>query len=163
MFPKRTQGGFAVMAAVFILVVLAGLAAYVLSISSAQQASLALDLQGGRALQVARSGMDWGIARVISNPEVFGTQNCRTAAGAGPVNLTSGPGGDFEGQAGITVSVSCKAAQFQDGALMYRYDITATACSEPLAGACPNTGTPGPDYVERSLSTTVVCNATGPC
>lgn len=160
---KRRQGGFAVLAAVFILVVLASMAAYVVSISSAQQMSAALDMLGGRALQVARSGMDWGVSRVIAAPPVLGTENCLSAGAAGPINLTSGPGGDFKGHAGFTVTIRCKATLFQDGGQMVSYEISATACNEPRGGACPNTGGAGADYVERQLTTHVVCSVLGPC
>jgi MSHA biogenesis protein MshP len=62
------QHGFAVMAALFILVVLTSLGAYVVTISSAQHIGNALDIQGSRALQAARAGMDWGIARAVHTP-----------------------------------------------------------------------------------------------
>ena len=33
------------------------------------------------------------------------------------------------------------------------YRVVATACNQPLAGACPNAAITGADYVERTLST----------
>ena len=162
MSPNPRQQGFAIMAAIFIIVVLAALAAFVVSIGSAHLASLALDIQGSRALQVARSGMDWGVARVVSNPATFGTAgDCRS--GARSATLGTGAGADFKGYSGFTVTVECRATLFQDGGELYSYAIIATACNEPLAGACPNTAAPSGDYIERSLSTQIVCNASGPC
>jgi MSHA biogenesis protein MshP len=158
----RAQRGFAVAAAVFIIVVLAGMAAYVVAISSAHQAGGAMDIQGSRALQAARSGMDWGIARVITAPTSFGSGNCQ--AGAVTINLSSQGGTDFPAHGGFTVSVNCVATAYTDGASLYSYTLTATACNEPGAGGvCPNTASPDADYVERRVSTQVVCNATGTC
>ena len=150
------------MAAIFILVVLASLGAYVVTITSAQHIGSALDIEGSRALQAARSGMDWGIARAVNDPTVFGTGNCQT--GSPSVNLTTGAGGDFASLSGYTVTVTCTGGtSFPDGAsTLYSYALTATACNQPNAGVCPNTG-PGANYVERRLTVQVICNATLPC
>lgn len=161
------QQGFAVVAAIVVLVMLAGMAAYLASISSAQHASVGLDIQGGRALQAARSGMDWGISRVINEPAAFGVDalgptSCIT--GARTVNLSTGSGGDLPAYAGLRVSVTCRASTFTDGVALISYSLTATACNRPnAAGSCPNTNDPGADYIERRVSTQVVCNAAMPC
>lgn len=163
--PVRRQRGFGVVAAIVVLVMLAGLAAYIVTISSTQHMGVALDIQGGRALQAARAGMDWGIARAISAPTNFdGTGsniNCRT--GAVTVNLSTGAGGDLAAYNGLTVSVSCKSTAYTDGADLISYSLVATACNQPSGGACPNTSNPGSEYVERRVSTQLVCNATGTC
>lgn len=156
------QQGFAVVAGIVILVVLAGMAAYLASISSAQHTSVGLDLQGGRALQAARSGMDWGISRVINAPGAFGAGSCSAAPQT--VHLTTGPDSDLAAYTGLRVSVTCRPTAYIDGAGLISYSLTATACNQPTAGgACPNTSNPGADYIERQVSTQVVCNDTGPC
>jgi MSHA biogenesis protein MshP len=155
------QHGFAVMAALFILVVLTSLGAYVVSISSAQHIGNALDIQGSRALQAARAGMDWGIARAVHDPTAFGTGNCQT--GSVTVDLSTGTGGDFAALAGFTVSVTCVGTPETDGADLVVYSLTATACDQPNAGRCPNVNNPGDNYVERRLTTQVICNASGIC
>lgn len=150
------------MAAIFVLVVLSALGAYVLTVSSTQQIGSALDIGGSRALQLARAGMDWGIARAVGAPTNFGAGNCRT--GTVTVNLTTGAGGDFSGESGFTVTVTCAGTAYSDGATsLYSYDLTATACNTPSGGSCPNTTNPGQGYVERRLTTQVICNATGTC
>ncbi|SHG64470.1 hypothetical protein [Massilia sp. CF038] len=161
MSPKPNQSGMAAVAAIFILVILAGLAAYAVSISATQQTGIALDVQGSRALQVARSGMDWGIARVVSAPSAFGTGNCQT--GNARVDLSTGAGGDLAAYNGFTVSVECEPTPYTDGAALISYRLIATACNEPNLGRCPNTTSASADYVERQLSTQVMCNASGPC
>jgi len=59
------QRGFSIVSAVFILVVLASLAAALVNVSTMQHASAALDLQGVRAYQAARSGIEWGVYRIL--------------------------------------------------------------------------------------------------
>jgi MSHA biogenesis protein MshP len=159
---RSAQRGFALVAAVFIVVILAGIAAYMVSVSSQNKISAGLDLQGSRALQAARSGMDWGISRVINAPASFGAGNCKT--GTPTVNLSSLAGGDLPGHAGFTISVKCTSSAYTDNVALVSYALEATACNEPNAsGTCPNTGSPSADYVERRVTTQVMCNASGPC
>jgi len=166
--PRQFQKGFAILSAIVILVVLASLGAYVMTISSAQHIGSALDIEGSRALQAARAGIDWGIARAVNDPTNFGAvvgaKDCK--AGTVSVNLTTGAGGDFAALSGYTVTVICASGgtAYTDGAnSLYSYALTATACNQPNAGVCPNTATPGTNYVERRLTVQVTCNATLPC
>ena len=152
------------LSAIVILVVLASLGAYVMTISSAQHIGSALDIEGSRALQAARAGMNWAIERAVNAPTAFGAGNCQT--GTVSVNLTTGAGGDFAALSGYTVTVICASGgtAYTDGAnSLYSYALTATACNQPNAGVCPNTATPGTNYVERRLTVQVTCNATLPC
>jgi MSHA biogenesis protein MshP len=154
---KRLRG-FAIVSAIFILVVLAALGAFILNISSSQQIGSALDVQGVRAYQAARAGIEWGLFRVQSTPAYnFGNPP------ADP-NGRRCPGGGFGDTAsfavfGFTVTVVCEATtDANSGPTIYA--LTSTACSEPLAGwtativACPNTTNPGPLYIERRLTVT---------
>ncbi len=54
------QRGFAMMSALFILVVLAVLGAAIASISVRQQVGSAVELNTARAYQAARAGLEWG-------------------------------------------------------------------------------------------------------
>lgn len=150
------------MAAIFILVVLASLGAYMVTISSAHHIGSALDIEGGRALQASRAGMDWAIARAVNAPTAFGGGSCQP--GPVSVNLTTGSGGDFASLSGYTVSVTCAGTPYTDGASsLYSYALTATACNQPGGGVCPNTASAGANYVERRLTVQVTCNAAGVC
>ena len=123
----RTLRGFAIVSAIFILVVLAALGAFILSVSSSQQIGSALDLQGVRAYQAARAGIEWGLFRQLRAASCAGSANFVPAA----TTLS-----------GFTVTVTCAAtADANNGPTVY--SITATACSQPDAGACPNTTNPG--------------------
>lgn len=132
--------GFAIVSAIFILVVLAALGAFILSVSSQQQIGSALDVQGARAYQAARAGIEWGLYQQLQ-----GGVDC--------------PAGDFVPPAAtlaeFTVSVTCVATADPagHGGPVVRV-LTATACNQPHAGACPNTVNPGAHYIERRLQVT---------
>jgi MSHA biogenesis protein MshP len=89
--------GFLLPAAIFILVILAALGAYALNVSSIQQATSVQDVQGSRAYQAARAGIDWGVYQVM-DPGTANLANCPAAT-----SLTI---------EGFTVAVTC--SQFAD-------------------------------------------------
>ncbi len=129
----RQRGGFALVAAIFLIVVLAG-AALVLSVTvGAQQRTAALSLQQARAFQAARSGVEWAIASAL-------------AAGAcpGPATLALDEGG----LRGFTVEVSCARGEHADAsAIVAIYRIEAVAAYGTLGE---------PDHVRRRIGATVV-------
>ena len=64
----RPERGFALVAALFVMVVI-GLAVAAMSrLSVTQTASVDLLLQQARAYQAARAGLEWGVARVLGAP-----------------------------------------------------------------------------------------------
>lgn len=134
---KRPQG-FAIVSAIFILVVLATLGAFILNISSGQQIGSALDVQGVRAYQAARAGIEWGLYRQLQ------AGSCAAATNFVPPAATL---------SGFTVSVACVATADASGGPTV-YTLTSTACSQPNGGVCPNTVNPGSFYIERRLTVT---------
>ena len=136
---RTRQTGAALMAAIFLLVVIGALIAYLLTMSGLQHSSFALDVQGARAYQAARSGIDWGTYRVLQD----------TSCVAGSSFGLTGDLSDF------TVTVSCNDTPYTevDSTAKHVYSIVSTACNRPVAGACP--GTIGPFYVERQLQALV--------
>ena len=62
---RKRQAGFSIISAVFLLVVLAALGAFMLTFSASQQATSAQDIQGSRAYQAARAGIEWGLYQVM--------------------------------------------------------------------------------------------------
>jgi MSHA biogenesis protein MshP len=134
--------------AIFVLVVLAALGTAMVGITQRQQLGSAAELESARALQSARGGLEWAAFQVLQNPappaaapDCFATANLAVAA--------------------FTVTVGCTrtptSGTVADGATqMVFYQLVATACNAPVAGACPATGTPRTTYVERQLSWTVV-------
>lgn len=60
------QRGFAAIAAIFLVVVLAALGGFMLTFSNTQQRTSAQDISGSRAYWAARAGLEWGIFRVTA-------------------------------------------------------------------------------------------------
>jgi MSHA biogenesis protein MshP len=144
--------GFAIVSAIFILVVLAALGAFIVNISTSQQIGSALDVQGVRAYQAARAGIEWGLYQVQASVGYnFGytstNPNDRTCP-ASPVSFSLA-GSTFSG---FMVTVVCTPTSDPGGfGGPTVYSITATACNQPDGGACPNTASPGSLYIERRL------------
>ena len=122
--PMR-QTGFAAVAAIFLVVVLAAMGAFMVSISNSQQISSAQDVQGMRAYWAAQGGLEWGIAAA----------NAASTCPASPMAIALD---------GFTVSVTCTSNVFSEGGK------TVTLLS---LSSVANSGTPGSvTYVERSVS-----------
>jgi MSHA biogenesis protein MshP len=138
MFRNR-QRGAALMSAIFLLVVIGGLIAYLLKMSGLQHSSVALDLLGARAYQASRAGVDWGVYRALRDASCAASSSFGLAGGLN----------DF------TVTVECADTPYTeiDATVKHVYSIRATACNQPVAGACP--GAAGPFYVERQLQALV--------
>ena len=131
--------GFLMPSAIFLLVILAGLAVVLTTVSSGQHVGAAQDVQGARAYQAARSGLEWGLYRALNKTSCLADQDVPLAATTFP---------------GLSLTVQCAPTTAQEGSsTVTLYAITATACSQPnaTAPACPNTKNPGPLYVERQL------------
>lgn len=149
--------GFSVLSAIFLLVVLSALAAFIVRVASTQHVGSALDVQGARVYQAARAGIEWGLYRVNATAAYnFSYGSPATVVGAVHPNLRSctGASGSFT-TLGFTVTVSCTRTPVDDtpannpNASPAVYTIISTACNQPAAGgACPNTA-PGALYVER--------------
>ena len=133
----KRQAGVGLVTAIFLLVVIAGLAAAMVTIFTAQQAGSALDVQGARAYQAARAGIEWGLFR----------QKNGAACGVG--NSFALPAASELGT--FTVTVTCTAVDGPGGDPATRVRrLTATACNEPSGGACPAPAA-NLDYVERVI------------
>jgi MSHA biogenesis protein MshP len=132
--------GFAVASAIFILVVLAALAAAIVSISSSQQISSAIDYQGSRAYWAARSAAEWGLKQLLLPDE--------TAAARSFSNCMAVPQ-NFPVATGFTVQITnCirdpAVGNFSDsGQQVVVYTVTAMASAGVLGSAT---------YVEREVS-----------
>ncbi len=148
----RRQGGFLLVMAVFLLVVLAGLLVYLGLVSRTSQAASAGDLQAARAYQAARAGIEWGAYQVLRNPGGAFRTSCSGGTGTQALSFTSS-------LADFTATVTCTSAgDFTEGAVtsLRAYTITANGCNSPNAGVCPNASTTSATYVERELRLTLV-------
>lgn len=148
----RQQRGFGIATALFLLVVLGALTAYLVSLSTTQQKSSTFDLLGAQAYQAARAGVEWGAYELLRNGGGAFATGCDAAGYGAPVrqNLPALPGSlsDF------TVSVDCGSASFTERTDAFRvYQLRVTACNTPVVTGCP--GTVGANYVERQLQATL--------
>ena len=118
----RRQAGFALVSGIFILVILAVLATYIVTISGLQQTSTSLDVLGSRAYHAARSGIEWGAYQVTNG--VSGTpfaQTCATTPNSQVVAMTGT-------LANFVVTVDCTAFIATERNLTVTlYQITSTA------------------------------------
>lgn len=138
----RRESGLSLVTAVFLLLVLAGLGLFITSISSVQTMTSAFDLQGSRAYHAARAGIEFGAYQSIVADACPATVN---------VVLPAGSFADF-----ASVTVSCNRTVHTEGVTAKtHYRITANACNQPAAAACPNPA-PGANYVERELQISVI-------
>lgn len=133
----RAERGFVLASAVFLLVIMAAMGAFILVVTTSSQITGAQDIQGARAYQAARSGVEAGLYAVhVSGSCAGGT-------------ITSIPG-----LTGLTVTWTCSAYSFTESAVSHVvYQITSTACSTS-GSSCPSstaTEVAGTDYVERQL------------
>jgi MSHA biogenesis protein MshP len=146
---RSLQRGASLATAIFLIVILAALGAYIATVSSLHHTSAVLDLQGSRAYQAAKSGIEWGAYQVFQNSAGAFATNCNAGPATQSLSGLAGTLADF------TVTVACSSVQFSEitAATGRVYVLTATACNQPTGGNCP--GTLGQRYVERQLQATV--------
>ncbi|BCA78666.1 pilus assembly protein MshP [Desulfuromonas sp. AOP6] len=123
---SRNQKGYTLVNALFILVVLAALGAFMVTMSGVQSRTPVLALQGARAYQAAQAGIEWGIAQSAAGV-------C-TASSAFIVE-------------GFAVTLACTATPVSEGTTTYNvYEISALA----------EMGSYGaPEYVSRRIEARV--------
>ena len=131
--PRPAARGFALVSAIFILVVLALLGAMMVALSTTQHVGQARDLFGSRAYFAARAGIEWGVYAALRN---------NACAASTTLPALAGSAQDF------SVVVNCAlSGPFDEGGTTVRvYKLTSTA-TRGVAG--------GPDQVERQLQAAV--------
>jgi MSHA biogenesis protein MshP len=129
--------GFALISAIFLLVVITLLGAYVVTLSTTQQTTEALDVEGARAYQAARAGVEWGAWQILQAPAGGFRTSCDAAA-TGQA-LAGLPGT----MSGFAVQVQCGSTATTEAGVNVRvYRITVTASKGNLGSLF---------YVERQL------------
>jgi MSHA biogenesis protein MshP len=128
-------------AAIFVLVVLAALGVFIVTIGEVQRSTTTTALQGARAYFAAQSGLEWGIYQAVPPG---GGSSC---PGVGLPTTFSPAGTGFNG---FTVTVTCVGdagnPYGESGGNVNIYAVTSTATF----------GTFGtPDYFSRTLQITV--------
>lgn len=134
----RRARGFALILAVFLIVSLAAVGAYLLTVSNVQVETGVMDEQGARAYQTARAGIEWGAYQVLRNANCPGG----TTSIAMPFEV-----------AGFHAEVTCTAfgPETEGGVPVRTYRIVSTGCNQANCSAAPV----GPTSVNRQLQLTV--------
>lgn len=148
---RLRQSGFAYIAAVILLIVVAIVCAALLRLSSTSQATINQNLLGARASLAARAGVEWGFYQLRNGGACFGEQTLA----------------DFAADSGFVVTVSCTRTSFNEGEsspgvaiAKAIYSIDAVSCN---AATCPSgdaATVSQPDYVERRRIASI-CIAAG--
>lgn len=116
----KNDRGFTLVQAIFILVVLALLGVAMMRLIGVQSSTSVFALQGARAYQAARSGLEWGAARARTGNSCNGVMTVEN----------------------FTVNVTCSSQSFTEGSIgpydVYRISAIATFGNYGL-----------PDYVSR--------------
>lgn len=133
--------GFSLVSAIFLLVVIAALGTFAVTLSTTQQQSSALDVMGVRAYQAARAGIEWGAYQVLPASTAAFATNCRVGATSQVVSPLPNT------LAGFNVNVQCSAtAHSEAAATITVYQLTSTATQGTVAT---------PSYVERQMTVTI--------
>lgn len=124
---RQSQRGFVLVSAVFLLVVLAALGAFMLTFSNTQHLTSAQDVQGSRAYWAARAGVEWAVSSILTTSGCVGS----------PTSMD-----DF------TLSITCSSQSYDEGGINKTvFSITS------IASAGGGVGSLG--RVERSISASV--------
>lgn len=140
---RRRHAGFALPAAIFLMVILAALGAFIVRINLLQTNSTVLDVLGVNAYQAAAAGTEWGAYQAL---RVIGPA---PAACFTSTNLT------FAGTslAPFTATVTCTRTSTDELGVVVTVDqIMATACNQP---PCPNLTPTIANYISRQITITV--------
>ncbi|WP_338414460.1 MSHA biogenesis protein MshP [uncultured Sphaerotilus sp.] len=137
----HASGGFGAIAAIFVLVVLASLAAAIVRLGQSTQTGSAQDILGARAWAAARAGTEWGLYQALKG-------SWTTCSGASQTL-------DLRADIGMRVTVSCSSTLYNEGEntsgaaqTLRVYTVNAVACNS--TSACPdNARAVQPGYIER--------------
>lgn len=154
---KRRAQGFTIVSAIFILVVLAALGGFLAVVATTQQVGFGLDVQGARAYQAARAGVEWGLYRVLRDAnyalntattttnQLSASSGCTSVTSASPTTTTISPL-PAPTLSEFTVTVTCYAVHDNTNMGPWVYVIQSTA----------SVGTVGSlIYVERRVRVTI--------
>ncbi|MBL8342581.1 MAG: agglutinin biogenesis protein MshP [Rubrivivax sp.] len=140
----RPARGFASVLVIALLVTLSTLAVHTTGLVTAAIGDDTRALAEARAAEAAAAGLEWGRQRVA----IPAVAVCTPAQTLVTLPGTLQP---------FAVTVRCAAGPplVDGGTALRRYQLSATACNVPLAGACPNAATGSGDYVQRTLQVVV--------
>ena len=122
--------GFALVPALFLIVVLSALAVVAIRVGTGQQQAVTMSLLQARALSAAQTGIEWGAYKALGGTCVASTTLSLTEAAL----------------KGFSVTVTCAAVTFSTGAATNTSYVLNSAATSGLYGQ--------PGYVRRVVSGT---------
>jgi MSHA biogenesis protein MshP len=128
---RAAQRGFSLVTAMFLLVVLAGLAVFAVRIGTLQGQGVTEGLRAAQAFQAARSGVEWAAYGVLHG------------GACAPATLSLSEGGT----AGFTVTVACSVSTHTEGTITVQVWVFDVRAESGVYG--------GPDYVSRRLQSKI--------
>lgn len=144
------QKGFSLVSAIFLLIILAALGAYMVTIGGTSRATSTAALQGARAYQAARSGIEWTVY-TITTANAINQAAARAACNGGSPNDIDGNNFtlNVSGLSNFTVTLECDltthSQQGSDNITVYT--IMSTARTGGSYG--------DPDFVQRRITATI--------
>jgi MSHA biogenesis protein MshP len=130
-----SEQGFAAVTAIFLIVIVAALGAFMLTFSNTQQLTSAQDIKGSRAYWAARAGLEWGVASVLN------TSVCPTLPTPSPTEL------QIENH---KVILRCERYTYSEATQSVNIFEFTSVASPIGAGAVGSLG-----YIERSVSASI--------
>jgi MSHA biogenesis protein MshP len=132
--PHSCQSGFSLISAIFLLVVIAALGTFAVTLSTTQNQSQAMDIMAARGYQAALAGVEWATFNVSQQPA-----NSPAAWTGCVTGATVTVGGNL---APFTVTVNCTAASAVEGTnTLWVYSVSSLAKTADSPG--------GINYVEQ--------------
>ena len=127
----RRERGFSLITAIFLLVILAGVGAFIVTIGAVQHTTMSSSIQGARAYQAARTGIEWGVYSALDPPA-----GCFAPTTFAPAGLD-----------GFQVTVSCTATSHQEGLNSFQVFRLIALASSGTFGS--------PNFASRQIEVTV--------
>lgn len=132
----NVQRGFAAIAAIFLVVLLAALGGFMLTFSNSQQLTSAQDVQGVRAYWAARAGLEWANVNILATPAVCPNTTKTQMAGAVAATVS-----------GYTLAVFCTRASYTEAGNNFYIFLVESKASTGTVGSI--------GFVERSVSSSL--------
>lgn len=127
------RNGFSLVTAIFLLVVVASLAAYMVTIGSTQQQTSVLSILGARTLAAAESGVEWGVADVVTDDACFSSPTSFTLSGGA--------------SSGYAITATCTQTSHTEGTTTFNvFQVSATASRGAVGSA---------DFTQRTMRATI--------
>ena len=128
--------GFSLPTAIFLLVILALLGAFMVSLSTTQNITSAQDVQGSRAYRAARSGLEWAAGQICygagaPNSAYPASTSCPTI----PLTVCPPPPAPFTID-GFSIAITCFPAEHDEGGIKkYVFLVYSTASGGGAIGS----------------------------